>query len=58
MDVVTGVAEFQPVPAPIMHRVHRLHGVHRKGLAVERPLIEAVEGRVVLDDRHFDRLVG
>src|SRR5450755_2065264 len=58
VDVIAGVAEFQPVAAPLVHRVHRLHGLHREGLAVEGPLIEAAERGVALDDRHLDRLVG
>jgi hypothetical protein len=57
VDVVARVAEFQPVAAPLMHRVHRLHGVHRKSVTVQGPLIETFKRAVVLDDRDLDRLV-
>src|SRR6516162_7951479 len=58
MDIVARVSEFQTIPPPLMHRVHRLQGLHRKSFAVEGPLVETVERAVVLDDRHLDRLVG
>src|SRR5665213_2522854 len=57
MNVIAGIAEFQAVAASLVHGEHRLHRLHRKSFAVERPLIEPVECGVVLDDGHLDRLV-
>jgi hypothetical protein len=56
VDIVARVAKLEPVAVSLMHRVHRLHGLHRKRFTVERPLIEAVERNIALDDRHLDRL--
>src|SRR5580700_9034453 len=47
MNVVAGVAELEPVTAPLMHGEGRLHSVHGESCAIEEPLVEAVERGVM-----------
>src|SRR5262245_616854 len=58
MNVVAGIAKFQAVAATSVDGVGRFHGLHGKWLAVEQPLIEAVELAIVLEDLNFDGLIG
>jgi hypothetical protein len=48
MHIVAGVAEFQPIAPPFMHGIFGLHGLHGKGLAVECPAVEAVDGAILI----------
>jgi hypothetical protein len=57
MNVVTGISELQAVTPTLMERVCRLQRIHRERFAVERPLIEALKGGVVLDDGYFQGFV-
>src|SRR5271163_4767985 len=57
MNIVAGIAELEPVAAPLVHRVRRLHRLHRKGFTIEGPLVETLQRAVALDDRHLDCLV-
>src|SRR3974390_1267519 len=58
MNVITGIAEFEPVAVALMYRIHRLHRLHRERFAVEGPLVEPIQRAVVFDDRHLDCLIG
>src|ERR1700722_4474851 len=57
MNIIAGVAELQAITTPFVERIQRPHLFHGKRFSVERPLIESVEGGVVLDDRHLDGLI-
>ena len=57
VNVIARIAKFQAITPPFVQRVHRLHLLHRKRFAVQRPLIESVERRIELDDQHLDRFI-
>src|SRR5579872_1492235 len=57
MDIVAGIAEFQAIAPPFVDDIGGLHGLHRKGLSVQRPLVEAVQRAVVLYEGEFHLLV-
>ena len=58
VNVVAGIVEFEAIAPPFMDGPSRLHGLHRESLAVEEPLIEAIERAVVFDHRYVKALVG
>src|SRR5580704_13652739 len=58
VNIVAGVAEFKAIAATFLYFIHWLHGSHGEGLAVDGPLIEATQRRIVFDNGHLDGLVG
>ena len=57
MDVVAGVVHAQPVALAVLQPESRPYRLHVERLAVDRPLVEAVEGRVAFGERQLDGFV-
>src|SRR5579862_4479091 len=58
MDVVARVSQPESVALPRREMEHRLRVALRERHTVDRPLVEAGGGRVVLGEGHFEGLIG